>query len=118
MATYNKALLSGSTQGKQIKVTSTTSGAADTVHTAVAGTTDLDEIWLYVYNADTVTRTLTLLWGGTTAPDNVIKTGVPAQSGRLLVVDGMLLQNGLVVKAYADAANVLILDGFVNQIAA
>ncbi len=117
MATYTKALLSGSTNGKQIKVTGATSGAAVTVHTAVAGTAALDEIYIYAYNDDTVSRLLTLQWGGTTEPDNAIRVSVPPKGGRLLVADGMLLQNGLEIKAYADAANVVILDGFVNSIA-
>jgi hypothetical protein len=113
---FTKNLLSGSTNGKQIKITATTNGTAITVHTAVAGATNVDEIWIYAYNNDTVTHLLTFLWGGTTEPDNAIKVTVPAQSGRILVCDGILLQNGLIVKAYADSANLVILDGFVNSI--
>lgn len=115
--TYTKQLLSGSTNGKQIKVTSTTSGGANTIHTAVSGTAAYDEIWLYAYNDDSVTRNLTIFWGGTTDPDNAIRVAVTSRTGRLLVVDGMLLQNGLIVKAYADTANVIMIDGFVNNIA-
>lgn len=117
MATYTKNPLSGSTNGKQIKVTATTNGTAITLHTAVSGTASWDEIWLYVYNDDSISRNLTLLWGGTTEPDNKMFFVVPSQSGRMLCVDGALLQNGLIVKAYASAANVLIIDGFVNNIA-
>ena len=113
---YTKALLSGSTNGKQIKVTATTNGTAIIIHTAVSGTSSWDEIWLYAYNDDTVSRTLNLLWGGTTEPDNVIRVSVGAKSGRVLAIDGMLLQNSLVVKAYADVANVVVVDGFVNNI--
>ena len=114
--TYTKQLLSGSVQGKQIKVTGTNVAGAVTVHTAVAGTAAWDEIWIYAFNADTVSRVLTLLWGGTTEPDNDIIATLFPKSGRLLVVDGALLQNGLLVKAYADAANVVLIDGFVNAI--
>ena len=39
MATFNKAKLSGSTDGMAIKVTGTATGSTVTVHTAVAGTT-------------------------------------------------------------------------------
>jgi hypothetical protein len=117
MATFTKKSLSGSTTGLQIKVTGASAGAAVTIHTAVAGTSSLDEVWIYAYNEDTVARLLSIQWGGTTEPDNVIRTVIPPKSGRVLVVDGMLLQNGLLVKAYADAANMIILDGFVNNIA-
>lgn len=117
MATFTKQLLSGSTNGKQIKITGTNSGGAVTVHTAVSGTSSFDEIWIYAYNSDSVTRNVTILWGGTTTPDNQMFFPVPSQSGRFQLIDGALLQNSLVVKAFADAANVVMLDGFVNNIA-
>jgi|SRR4051812_21019701 hypothetical protein len=111
-----KTLLSGSTNGKGIKVAATSSPGT-TIHTAVASTSSMDEIWLYCYNSDTVTRTLNLQWGGTTSPDDDIVIDIPSKQGRFLIVDGALLQNTLVVKAYcAAAANVLIITGFVNAI--
>jgi hypothetical protein len=42
---------------------------------------------------------------------------IPAQAGRIELFDGMLLQNSLIVKAYADTTAVINLDGFVNNIA-
>jgi hypothetical protein len=117
MATFTKQLLSGSTNGKQIKVTAITNGTAQTIHTAVSGTSALDEIWLYAYNHSTAPVVLTVLWGGTTEPDNEIKMTIPAQAGRIELFDGMLLQNSLIVKAYADTTAVINLDGFVNNIA-
>ena len=51
MATYSKQLLSGGTNGKNIKVAATAT-AGTTIHTANAGTTDIDEIWLYACNTD------------------------------------------------------------------
>lgn len=116
MSTFTKGLLSGSTNGKQIKVSATTNGTAITVHTAVSGTSSVDEIWLYATNTSSSTVNLTVLFGGTTEPDNQTIFPVPAQSGRFLVLDGVLLQNGLAIKAYAGAANVLVLDGYVNTI--
>jgi hypothetical protein len=116
MATYTKALLSGSTNGKQIKITGTSSGAVVTLHTAVAGTAAWDEIWLYACNTSASAVTLTICWGGTTAPDNNMVIVLSATSGRVLVVDGALLQNGLVASSFASAANVIVMDGFVNRI--
>jgi hypothetical protein len=114
--TFTKFLLNGSTNGKQIKISGTASGSANTIHTAVSGTSSLDEIWIYCYNSDSTARSLTLLWGGTTEPDNQITISIPPLAGRVLVCDGMLLQNSLIVKAYASLTNVLLVDGFVNQI--
>lgn len=114
--TVTKALLSGSTNGKGIKVTGTSTAATVTVHTAVAGASSMDEVWIYAYNGHTATVTLTLEWGEATVPDGNIVIDIPNKQGRWLIVDGRLLQNALVVKAFASVANVIILDGFVNQI--
>ena len=46
MATYTKRLLSGSTNGRPIKVAATATPGT-TIHTAVTGTTDFDEVWIY-----------------------------------------------------------------------
>ena len=63
MATYSKQLLSGSTNGKNIEVAATAS-AGTTIHTAVAGTSDMDEIWLYACNTDSSDRKLTICANG------------------------------------------------------
>jgi len=117
MALFSKRKLSGSTDGKQIKVAATATPGT-TIHTAVTGTTDLDEIYLWAFNSDTVDRTLTIEWGETTAPDGNIVMTIPAKSGYILVVPGLLLQNGLLVRAFASSANVVIINGFVNRITA
>jgi hypothetical protein len=117
MATYTKNLLSGSTNGKGIKVVATAT-AGTTIHTAVAGTDDFDEIWIYAVNSDSTARKLTIEWGEATAPDGNIEVTIPAESGLVLVAPGLLLQNTLVVKAFAASANVVILHGYVNRIAA
>ena len=115
MATISKQFLSGSTQGKGIKVVQTAT-AGTTIHTAVSGTTDIDEIWLWAVNSDTVDRKLTLEWGEATAPDGNIEVTIEAESGLTLIAPGILLQNSLVVKAFAAAANVVIIHGYVNRI--
>lgn len=115
MATYTKALLSGSTQGKGVKVVATSS-AGTTIHTAVSGTSNLDEIYLYAYNGHTADVTLTIEWGEATVPDGNIVITIPFKQGRFCVVDGRLLQNSLVVKAFASVANVIVIDGYVNAI--
>lgn len=117
MTTFTKQKLSGSTNGKQIKVVATAT-AGTLIHTAVAGTTDWDEVWLWAVNSDTVARKLTIEFGGTTSPDDTIEVLIPAEGGLVLVVPGLILQNELVVRAFAAAANVILVGGFVNRIAA
>lgn len=119
MATAVKRKLSGSSDGKAIKTTSTESSGAVTIHTSVAGTTDgtYDEIWLWAYNAHaTDDVVLTIEFGGTTDPDNTIKTTIPFQSGLVPILPGLILQNEAVVKAFASTINVVTLIGFVNRI--
>ena len=113
MATFSKLKLSGSTDGKQIKVVATAT-AGTTIHTAHA--TALDEIWLWAVNSDTTARKLTVEWGETTAPDGLIEVTIPAESGYLMVVPGLCLTNSLVVKAFAATANVILINGYCNRI--
>lgn len=113
MATFTKLKLSGSSDGKQIKVVATAS-AGTTIHTAHA--TDLDEIWLYCVNSSTSAVKLTIEWGEATAPDGNIEITIQPESGYVLVVPGLVLTNSLVVKAFAGTANVLLINGFVNRI--
>ena len=115
MAVFTKRLLSGSTNGRPILVVATAT-AGTLMHTAVSGTTDLDEIWLYAVNSDTTNRKLTLEWGGVTVPNDLIEETIPAESGLFLVAPGLLLQNGLIVRAFAATANVVTIHGFVNRI--
>ena len=46
MATFTKKILSGSTDGKSIKVAATAT-AGTTIHTGSATVTTLDEVWIY-----------------------------------------------------------------------
>ena len=117
MATYTKRALSGSTQGKQIKVVATAT-AGTTIHTAVAGTDDFDEVWLWAVNSDTTNRKLTIEYGGVAAPDDLIEVTIPSENGLVLVVPGLLLQNELVIAAFAETANVILISGFINRITA
>jgi hypothetical protein len=115
MATYTKTLLSGSTNGRPIKVAATATPGT-TIHTAVSGTSSIDEVWLWAQNTDTTDRKLTIEFGGTTSPDDLFEVTIPAESGLMSVVPGLPLNNGLVVKAFAASANVVTLSGYVNRI--
>ena len=117
MATFSKVLLSGSTNGKAILVAATAT-AGTTIHTATSGSTDLDEIWLYAVNSSASTVKLTLEWGEATAPNGNIELTINAEAGLVLLTPGLLLQDSLVVKAFAATANVITIHGFVNRITA
>lgn len=110
--------LSGAPTGNRgIKVAATATPGT-TLHTAVAGTNqgNYDELWLWAYNSHTADVVLTIEFGGTTAPDDNIVVTAPYKAGLLLVVPGLVLQNGLVVKAFAGTTNVIVIQGFVNRV--
>ena len=117
MATYAKQLLSGSTNGKGILVVATAT-AGTPIHTAVSGTSDIDELWVYAVNAHSADIKLTLEWGEATEPNGNIEQTVPAESGLMLLVPGLLLQNSLVLKAFAGTTNEIVIHGYVNRITA
>ena len=89
-----------------------------TIHTAVSNETDWDEIYLYANNTSSAAVTLTLEWGGTTNPDDTSPVILPANGGKILVVAGEILQNSLTLAAFASTANVVVVSGYVNRIAA
>lgn len=120
MATFSKVKLSGSTNGRGIKVAATAT-AGTTIHTTGTSASTLDEVWLWAYNSDTVAITLTVELGGATSPDDHIKRSIPPLSGAIIVVPGLVLSGtgsvGLTVAAFAGTANKIVVTGYVNRIA-
>ena len=115
MAVLSKVLLSGSSNGRLIQVTGTATGMANTVHTAVSGTSSLDEVNVYAINTSASDVLLTIEYGGT-GTANEIKFTIPGQVGLVQIVEKLLLQNGAVVKAYAATGSVINVGGYVNRI--
>ncbi len=113
MAQITKLKLSGSTDGRLVKVVATAT-AGTTIHTAHA--TSLDELWLWAVNSDTTDRKLTIEFGGTSAPDDLIEVTIPAEDGLYAVVPGLILTGTTVVKAFAASANVVLVGGYINRI--
>jgi hypothetical protein len=116
MATYTKQILSGSTNGKGILVVQTAT-AGTTIHTAPADT-NIEEVWLWCVNSSAAAVKLTIEWGEATAPNGNIEKTITAEDGLYCIIPGLLIQNSLVIKAFASTANVLIIHGFVNRITA
>jgi hypothetical protein len=106
--------LSGSTDGKNIPIT-TVATLGDVIHASVAGTEKFDEVTLYVNNIDTVTRTITVEWGGAGAAHQHIQK-VPPKQGDFLLIPNLRLSNGLSVTAFADVANVLNVNGIADLV--
>ena len=119
MATMSKVILSGSTDGRNIPVTSISGSSPNIIHTANTGTGNIDEIWIWALNTDDTNDVgLVIQFGGTTDPDDLFKVEIPHGEGLCLVIPGLVLQNGLVVGAYATVASKIVISGFVNRIIA
>ncbi|MHA1447884.1 MAG: hypothetical protein ACTSP4_00490 [Candidatus Hodarchaeales archaeon] len=111
--TITKEILSGSTDGKLIKVVATATPGT-TIH--ATQTYVKDDVFLYATNTDTSAHKLTIEWGGQTAPDDLIEVTIAAESGVELIVPGLVLTNGLVVTAFADTTNVINIGGYVERV--
>jgi len=111
---------SGSTQGKAVKIAAT-STPGTTIHTTGVSATTLDRLYMFAVNSDTVDRNLTIEFGGTTSPDNLIQVfPVPFKQGLVLVVDGLPLigngGSGLTVGAFASATNVIMVYAYILRV--
>lgn len=117
MAEFTKRKLSGSVDGCGISVSSVSGGGTSgTIHQGVAGTSDIDEVWLYAVNRGTSTVVnLTLEWGTSGTAGN-IKAALVGGDGLMLVAPGLLIQNSLPITAFAETANVITVHGYVNRI--
>ena len=124
MAAISKVLLSGSTQGKPIHITTTaTDGTGDAglstgnvIHTAVSGTADIDEVWLYASNTSTTQSVLLTLEWGAQNNVNIQLTTLLNPSEVTLVSPGLTLQNGLIIRAFASVEDKVNLFGYANRI--
>ena len=119
MATYSKQYLTGgAADGTGIKL-AVDSGAYTTIHTSSVGQAGhIDEIWLYGSNTDTSDIKVTLKFGGTDDPDDLIEVTVGAEAGLVLLVPGLILKGGsLVLLGAAATASKVSVFGYVNRIA-
>lgn len=119
MATFDKVLLSGSTGGRPILVAATSSPGT-TIHTTGISAATIDEVWLYASNTDTTDRKLTIQFGDTTSPNDLIELTIKAENGLVLIAPGLPLVGtgaaGRVVRAFAAAGNLVNIIGYVNRI--
>lgn len=119
MATFSKVLLSGSSGGQLVKVAATATPGT-TIHTTGISATVMDEVWLYCSNTSATDVKVTLEFGGTTSPDDLVEFTVTAESGLFLLVPGLLQSGtgsvGRTISAFADTVDVVNIGGYVNRI--
>ena len=120
MATFTKSPLSGSTDGRPVKVVATAT-AGTVIHTGSTTATTIDEVWLYATNTSAADVKLTLEWGGVSSPDDLIEQTITTEAGLVLIAPGLLVKgnsSALIVRAFAATANVITISGYINLITA
>lgn len=113
MSTMSTLPLSGSTNGRPIKVAATATPGT-LIHTAHA--TSQDRVFLTVTNTTTSDVAVTIEKGGVTDPDDlVVEAYLVPGGGFPWELPPMQITGSLVIRAFAGSANVLLIDGFVNR---
>jgi hypothetical protein len=115
MAVYTKELLSGCTNGRPILIAaSATPGTL--IHTAIAGNSSKDEVYLWFYNTTGSTVDLTVQWGGVTDPADLMVDHYKLTGHTLeQIAFGQPVNGGLVIRAYATTGSVITCTGYVNR---
>ena len=120
-------ILSEATNGKGVEIRAESSPGT-LIHTAVSGTTDWDEIWIYIFMHDfnriykyRKPLRFYIQWGGTTDPDDTIITTSLCGGSGVRVIPGLILNNSAAVRIYVDAgipetARYLWANGFIRKI--
>lgn len=110
-----RRILSGSEDGRPIKVVATSSPGTLVHQTAnTKGYTSV--LRLYAVNTHTAAVVLTVEFGGTNNPDDRIIVTVPAKSGLIEIIPGFPLGKDLPVRAFAATGNVVLMCGYVEVV--
>ena len=112
--TVTKNKLSGSTNGKQIKIT-TKEDPGTLIHTCVSETTDYDEIWLYATNTNKSAIKITTHFNDDASNAYWLWYILPPQSGWICVCNGWSVHNGAILRMFANLINVVNVAGYVIQ---
>ena len=111
MAIFEKKFLTGSGDGTPLSIAATGTPGT-TLHTVPASA--VDEVWLWLSNYGTTTRTVTIELGTTTATENIDIT--VAAGTVVLAIPGIPMDESLVVRAFADVADNVSAFGYANRI--
>lgn len=118
--TFKKEVLSGSTNGAPISIASTNSSAPTLIHTGPAGTdnTNMDEVWVWVYNDTQVTGARVNIYYNTTGTPVSIDVYAAGTSPGLprLAMPGFLVRNSVSIGGVKSTGNSSLVSGYVHQI--
>lgn len=112
---FEKRMLTGLTNGRSKKIGQTAT-PGDLIDTAVAGSTDMDEEWIWATNTSASPVKVTVEYGGVSSPDDHVEVTIPGESGPVALIPGWLLNGGLEIRVFAGTTNVITINGFKNRI--
>ena len=117
MAVFTGAPLSGSTNGRPIPVVAVAT-AGTLIHTAVAGTSAFDELFMWASNVTATPATLTVEFGGVADPgDHLINAySIAANSGAIPVSLGQRVQGAVAIRAFSGTASAINITGYYNRV--
>lgn len=109
-------VFSGSTRGRPIQITGTTSGGANTLHTATTTSGQVDKMFMWLTNTSTAAVTVTVEFG-TTGVGNELDYVVPGNE-TIIAIDGAVIGGAATdtIKAYATTASVVNAFGRVERL--
>ncbi len=111
MPSFTPIIPSGSTDGRPIQL----SDSSTELHDSVAGTTHMDEVFVYVNNTSATAVKVTIEVGAATA-GFLIEDTIPAESGTVLMLPGIRVQNTTNIDGKAGTASVCNATVIVNRI--
>ncbi len=112
-------VLTGSTQGKPVKIVAT-STPGTLVHTTDINSTNISRLYLWAINTQAAATATTVLvtveFGDATAPDHNIIVPIPGQAGAVQIADGFPLTGsgaaGATVRVFAATTAVINIVGY------
>lgn len=115
-ASFSRIGLSASVDGDPIPIVNiATPGTL--VHTAIPSLFGWDVLYLSATNVTGLAVPITIEWGGTAVGNHVVHNYlIPANSPAILVVSGLMLQNGRTVTVFAGTTNAINISGLVDRI--
>ena len=118
MASFAPVHFSGSTSGKPILIAATATPGT-IIHTAIAGATQFDEVYLWITNvsAAAVTFTGEISDGTIVAPDDLFAKlcSIPANSPPIPILTGLRYNGGMIIRMFASSGTALTVSGIVNR---
>ncbi len=111
---FSIEFLSSSNSGEPIVITATTSPGT-LIHTSIAGTSQKDEVFLYVNNTGASVWPIVLEMGNTGMANRMIMDIYPKEAP-LLISQGFLLNQAGTVRGYSPSGvSGLVVNGYVQR---